>query len=679
MVVIMRIPTYTQQVKPSGKAGASFSLAGEKRRPITGPFVPDTTMGSVGDALKDISNKMYQLEMTEQYNDAQINYRKGLAEIDNEMSNNQEWNSLTVDEYNKKFGELHSDLKQSILENTKNHQARKSAELFMTEEGLKAEVAVNGRARKINIDRNIAKNENTIEAGIKRFQTNGDFTIVKNLESIVKGQIGVLYSETEAEDLIDSIYSRAGIAYGRKLIADQPEVMHGIFSDEKKQPEFFKRLGETDEGAAAQQRLINEALTAKEKFKRKQEAADRVAEFKLANTLEDCYTNITNTGGSSINGERLIKQTIRDPERQALALEQHRANVDKAQKMNRARNIAVSGTAIELKNYIESVDPKKGGGGKGATLNSELHRFAISIKKERDEALKKDPVGWIKQYNPNADMDTLISEQIRLGASPQEISVVDKETAKVFSDRIINMDSEDIGPFIAHMEREYGADKFGIMWKDFTTKGDLPTGLMLAAAVSDPIAQRDIADAHKMKTADIEKSLGADKSSILKEISEEIDGSEGGMMTNSSGLADWERTVFASGVNTKNMETVNKMKGAIKNLAVYYVHKGMEPGPAAQKASEVINGRYNFSNTFRVPKEYDIKTIEDVTDNYIDVLKPRHLHKDFQDDAIIDSLHRTGKWVTNENETGVVLLHETGIPVRLVDGSRAEIFFEEYK
>jgi hypothetical protein len=146
----------------------------------------------------------------------------------------------------------------------------------------------------------------------------------------------------------------------------------------------------------------------------------------------------------------------------------------------------------------------------------------------------------------------------------------------------------------------------------------------------------------------------------------------------SAALSDFARTELSAGAGDKNVAT---MTDAARTLAYYYVSHGMKPSDAAKAAVNALTSRWDFSDTFRTPKGL-LKPAEEVTSDIVNGLKaddikpwPARPNDPIPDDRRLQmqlAQAQHGKWVVNENETGLVLLYPDGRPVIGKDGHRIE-------
>jgi hypothetical protein len=134
-------------------------------------------------------------------------------------------------------------------------------------------------------------------------------------------------------------------------------------------------------------------------------------------------------------------------------------------------------------------------------------------------------------------------------------------------------------------------------------------------------------------------------------------------------------------------------KNSVRDLALFYATRGEDGAVAVQHAATGILGRYDFSGTMRVPKGM-LGAVETATDNLLANLKPTDLMPLAADTQatragpgmtteqrqnVTLQAARRGKWVTNEDDTGLVLVGQDAsgrqVVMRRANGGRIELPF----
>ena len=128
----MRVPTYDQQLTPTGQAGVSKSLAGEKRSPMN---IPNTeaakwsALKKTSDKLFNIGQKISEAEDAAEYNDALIKLKEGYAQIKNDLKTNPDYNEYSVSQFEQRNEELSTELQSNVIGGMKKYKAKKQIEL----------------------------------------------------------------------------------------------------------------------------------------------------------------------------------------------------------------------------------------------------------------------------------------------------------------------------------------------------------------------------------------------------------------------------------------------------------------------------------------------------------------------------------------------------------------------
>jgi hypothetical protein len=127
------------------------------------------------------------------------------------------------------------------------------------------------------------------------------------------------------------------------------------------------------------------------------------------------------------------------------------------------------------------------------------------------------------------------------------------------------------------------------------------------------------------------------------------------------------------------------MRGSIMHVGMSYMAEGKDAKTAAKLATNIINNNFNYFDTFAVPKseiidnkkvDYDPYYIYAELDNYMRYGFPNE--KDIMaDDISKANLETHGYWITNKAGTGVILMGQTGFPVRRTNGDLIEFKFRD--
>lgn len=311
-----------------------------------------------------------------------------------------------------------------------------------------------------------------------------------------------------------------------------------------------------------------------------------------------------------------------------------------------------------------------------------------------------DPAGYVAKYSPNvagkfAAIDprkpetfgdyatAALAEQERLGVPSEGRSILPAGIAAQTAARIAGLDPAKVNPGAALSDL---AKSYGEHWPQVfgdLVKAKLPGTYQVLATMDHPkqgVAASDLSQAIGLVAE--KGGMSALKKAVPDETQKEIDK---GLDDN---LAEFRESVGNQGGGARLYATV---RDAVQALAYYHGFRGKSPSEAARAAVDgIINEKYDFGRiagaTVRVPKG-ELATVEKATDAVRASIKPEDLgpvpgnplltpeqRKDIWLGAI-----RSGSWVNNEDDSGVVLtgLFRDGARsvVRRADGSRIEVKF----
>ena len=265
---------------------------------------------------------------------------------------------------------------------------------------------------------------------------------------------------------------------------------------------------------------------------------------------------------------------------------------------------------------------------------------------------------------PESDRRVLTASQARA----QVAQIEDPETGARGQAQIIDGLSDLYGP------------QFRIAYRDLVREG-LSEGRQVLAALGDsplaPMLARALDDGDKA----LIDALGRDGPDIVKTVEDGVRQS----------LAEYTTTIFNADQNLVG-RAVPFTEGIIKGvvtLALALVVRGEDENTAVEKASEAILSQYEFQDGYRVPVEFDAGAVAGTaaeTLNNLETLDiaPAFPSSDLPADIILaatlQGIRDNGFWVTNEDETGLVLLIDDNQGFEIIrnrDGERIEVKFED--
>lgn len=121
---------------------------------------------------------------------------------------------------------------------------------------------------------------------------------------------------------------------------------------------------------------------------------------------------------------------------------------------------------------------------------------------------------------------------------------------------------------------------------------------------------------------------------------------------------------------------------ATQLLAASMVNRGVSPDDAAERAAAVVvNERYTFRDSLRIPKGVDADMVVHTADGILQNLQPSTLAVVKQPSATLEAaqadlaraVQKNGFWVTSADESGIELripYADSAVPVTRTDGKR---------
>ena len=333
-----------------------------------------------------------------------------------------------------------------------------------------------------------------------------------------------------------------------------------------------------------------------------------------------------------------------------------------------------------------------------------LNKFTETVQK-RTAALVDDPAGYVQSEPgvaaaaaavkgaPNdpaalaAYNTATLATQTSLGVPEGQQHILTKARAQTQAHQLMTVDPSkgDMGQALAGIAQQYGAawpQAFG----DLVKLGKLSPDYQVLAAMPDPVARTDFQRA--LAAVSVKGGVAQLKEDVPPQAAKDIDT---GL---DDKLADFRRTASIPGLSG-NVALTATVRDSIKTLAYYYaMQSGDGPKSLDRAADAVINSKYDFSDTMRVPKGM-LSVAETTTANLQASLKPGDLMPLAADTQATDKgpgmtveqrqavtlkAARSGSWVPNENDTGLVLVGKMGngamVQMRRTDGSRIEMPFK---
>lgn len=344
----------------------------------------------------------------------------------------------------------------------------------------------------------------------------------------------------------------------------------------------------------------------------------------------------------------------------------------------------------------------------GYARRSKARSNLVTAWQRTRDALKADPAVYVSQSPALAAMATpealaeegglaryvnaSLAEQARLGVPEAERRAMSKERAATVVQSLVTLDPKEMSvvPALAALEQQYGA-AWPSVWGDLVRNG-LSDAYVVLGSMTHPDQVGVRGDAQRMMSMVAEKGGEAALRDALVRTSAAGSGNPAKLIDDAlpGALAPFLETVRLSG----GQELFNKVEGFVRNLAYFYAFQGADPNRAVQHAvNGVLNARYDFLSTMRVPKGAGPLASEVARNVQADLVAeavkgvtagdPLEAEKN----ARLLDVAQSGFWVTNANDDGIVLygnyknMNAGGIPIRQPikkpDGTNIKIKFED--
>lgn len=290
--------------------------------------------------------------------------------------------------------------------------------------------------------------------------------------------------------------------------------------------------------------------------------------------------------------------------------------------------------------------------------------------REAFEALQAAPAGQSAAATERF-VGAVLAEQERLGVPPTARRVLTSGQAKelVAQVTVPAEDGRSAGELVIGL-----ADQYGRQWPRVLAElqeAGLPEGAAVVGAM-DAREQRPaaiaLAEAQQVGTAKLKDATGADAARYVDAALPDA-------------LADFEETVRNAPGGAR---LVSSYRDATRDLALSYVLQGADPLAATRRAArEIVLDRYEFRGGLRIPKGIDADAVEDAAAAALDGLEavepppsenPR-MSPEQVAAAYLRQVRARGRWATNADETGLLLLDEQGYVVMRPDGRPVELLF----
>ena len=295
---------------------------------------------------------------------------------------------------------------------------------------------------------------------------------------------------------------------------------------------------------------------------------------------------------------------------------------------------------------------------------SAQQKTMIAAINERNKQLSDDPAlyalqsdnvktayeTYVQTGNGGAFAATTIAEQKRLGVPSDFTSVLSKQQAGQMVSQYQQGD-ETAAEFIQNLRSQFG-DYFPVVMRDLNGAGLSPNAATVAVLPQGSRGATYLAQADKEGYKTIKANLDPDD---YKDIKSSV----------FNAVGDFDSTSYSEGTRAQ-------VKQSVELLAMKYLSAGIydSAGDAVEAAAnDVVNSRYDYQDTYRVPIEKDAYMIERGVGRLLpsilemDLLPPRSatLSPDLAQESYKSSLKP--KAITLNDDSGVVIYDNQNEPV----------------
>ncbi|MFJ1336757.1 hypothetical protein ACIKP7_01295 [Pseudomonas caricapapayae] len=300
----------------------------------------------------------------------------------------------------------------------------------------------------------------------------------------------------------------------------------------------------------------------------------------------------------------------------------------------------------------------------GFTEDDQLYRRLATVATGLMKQQQEDPAGYAARYSPavrdsfmaaqqqgtpeaaEAYAAATIAEQRRLGIQAPKLlpAAAADQIAAAFNAQVAG--GENAATLIEQQQAQWGKN-FPIIAEQLGKKLP-PEAQVIATGLPKDVAER-MASVATLSDADLKKGL--DKG-VASEVETAVQSSMSAFAQSLQGQA--------GGINT-----FNTMYQAANKAALSYVRQGMTPSKAAQRVVDgMVNDKYDFFGTYRVPKSLDTQAVSRGADRALSAVSADDLMmlpglRGVTDGANLEQLREAiaggGQWVPNNDESGLSL------------------------
>lgn len=650
-LIMAKLPQYTRQVIATSATPGAAPVDTSMAR-ATGQFAQGIS------AFATMQSNMMAREARDYTINAQNETTVALAQEKANLTNN----AKTGSEYAEGIKTFIETSKQTAMEKAPNQKAADEAGAYYDRlMAIESESAIKVAAR-INAENTAAVTEQSLKMGFNdTFQNPENFE--KNLET------GLYIIGTS--DIPESEMDKAFKAYTNELTVYR---MQGLI---KQNPALAKK--ELDQGQ------YNAILTTDQLMKLTNQADQQVKAVgaaqkqKLSGEIKD-YVSYKMAGGQE-------NRTYSEDSLKAVYGEEQGAAI--YSQIKEAERFAVSFGSVELasaEELVGIVEAERVTGPEDFQTQAKQESLILRAVSERNKQLSQDPALYsmksgnvqeaFESFQATGDgksyAEATTAEQSRLGVPGEYLSVFSKSQAEAMV-KNYNEGGEDAFDMINDLKNQFG-DYFPVVMRDLNRAGLSPHASLVS--VLEPSTGNYLSLADKAGYKTMSDNIGKDNLTDIKD--------------NTKALLE-DRFFDTLNGTPSGISMKNQVQKSTELLAMYYLDSGMidDAGDAADKAYEdVINSRYTFQDTYRVPVKVgsynpDSARIETSLDSLMDTVSDMDLMPPYDPSLPYDQrlevyrMRLNPKWQTRGDDAGVELVDQNQQAVLTSDGQKIFYTWQE--
>ena len=621
----------------------------------------------MGDALMDAGMNILKMEEAEREADRYASKSEKTKQLALDL-NNLEHEAKNTDDPEQWFNDRSDTIRQRIYGDIDDTKLRRDLDDNYNQLTLGNITRLRSGNRQKVIDRSVAALNDTYDTMKNLFdnpmsdeQTEQTFTF---MDGEVQGAMNKGFISAQEEQRLRSKFrSDAHTLQAQRQLIEDPFVALENLKDDSQYKHMppAKRLEFIDRAKKRIQIKNNKNATAV-----MEDAKDKAAQ-------------VLHTGDMSGVDETYTKiEALKDKE----TADRWKADIDLSKKGYDVFKDAMDDTPADAIKKIEDLKPTP-----GQANYADAYKVYDTAQKNYSKFLKdldKDPAGTVAKHHSLTDPREVMEAQKIMGIPEHKRSWFSEKQAK---DIVAGFEANDsVETTLKELNSMFDADKenFRFMFKDLVDAGLDQNVMVLMNMNAAPQFQKNAIRAFGVGQKELEKSLtempnGANEKKVIRQ--------------NIKAKLEDFRVSFTgtvsrgfSAANDAKWQVYDQIEDALYTTALYNrVVDGQSLSKSVEDTATLFAGQYKFNNGYRVPSEYDIDRVDTYADFMTKGLQDMDLVM-FRDGELntptekanyIQAIEENGTWITNEDETGLILLNHVREPVfHTVDGEPVRVEFK---